>query len=146
MLIRHRPSNMSLSNSPVQTYVPWRPNSQVVKFFDDMSKRRIAQARGDTMKITNVSSPSTLKYGKKKKTYSPSAGPGVGNSPVSDSIVAAALSHTGDKKRAAPRKRVTRSKSSARATSKSTGKKKRKTKKKSTSSGRLENKIKNAKI
>ena len=53
---------------PTTSYVPWRPNKDVIKFFDDMSKRRIADTNKSTIKITNTSVPKTDEYGGKYHT------------------------------------------------------------------------------
>ena len=49
---RLRRRRMSFTNKPM--YVPWKPNKEFIKFFEDMKKRRITATANPTMKVTDT--------------------------------------------------------------------------------------------
>ena len=60
--LRLSPGRMSFTNKPA--YVPWKPNQDFIKFFEDMKKRRISATDNPTMKVTDTPMSSSLRQQK----------------------------------------------------------------------------------
>ena len=77
--------------TPQTQYVPWRPNPSVVKFFQDMSKRRVATPQGDNnMRITDTAPPKNSQY----KAPKPGRGKQLSTASGSDQLVRTAMGQT----------------------------------------------------
>ena len=69
---------MSLADTPVKKYVPWRPNMAFVKFFQNMKKRRIADGDPSSLRVTDTppsQSSDPVNKQKSKKHHLPSGSP-----------------------------------------------------------------------
>ena len=60
---------MSFADNPPPKYVPWKPNEDFVKFFEDMKKRRITSRRGDDggIKVTDKPVGSVKRNGNRRQ-------------------------------------------------------------------------------
>jgi len=58
---------MSFNRNPPQTYVPWRPNADFTKFFNDLKNRRISGP--DSQSLVRVSDKSATSAGTQSTKY-----------------------------------------------------------------------------
>ena len=58
---------------PQKQYVPWCPNAAVVKFFEDMARRRVPATQQVSLRITDTSPPTSAQYTAKSKHATPRA-------------------------------------------------------------------------
>ena len=93
----------SFDGSPQKRYVAWRPNQAVVRFFEDMARRRIPATQQDSLPITNTSPPTSGQYATKRKRAAPS------NSGASQKISRTAQAQLNCKPGSAPKTRAKRS-------------------------------------
>ena len=97
-------SNMAFST---KTYSPWRPNKAVVKFFENMKRRKIAQPTDPTTKITDSSAPKSDGFSRAPREVAQQKRVKVNYASPSDTLVSTARAQTGYKrqqrKRPSPR-------------------------------------------
>ena len=55
-----------LPPAPAKRYVEWTPNKSFVKFFEDLSNRRIAGTDSTVKRVTNTSPPGHIRIAKPK--------------------------------------------------------------------------------
>ena len=118
-----------------KTYVPWKPNAGVVKFFENMAKRKIPAGDEDLVRVS--ASPPTNHGKTSERVVTPG---GIS----STRLAKTAMSETNFKKGSSRRKRVRRKRTTVRKTSqkrKKATKTKKRVKKKSTSKKKKKNPI-----
>ncbi len=64
----HRAVNMSFADTPIKSYVPWRPNRDFVKFFENMKMRRVSGGDGPTVRVTDTPVPVKQRDDQKQKS------------------------------------------------------------------------------